>query len=58
MSSSHFSTATSCWRSEAGGSGMAHLKLHAPYARREGIERNVVNANAYPYSWHCQGKQV
>jgi hypothetical protein len=32
-----------------GGSRMAHLKRHAPYARREGVEHNAVNANAYPY---------
>ena len=25
---------------------MASLKRHAPYARREGVEHNVVNANA------------
>jgi hypothetical protein len=31
-----------------GGSRTASLKRHAPYARREGVEHNVVNANAYP----------
>ncbi len=37
---------------EGGGdSRMARLKRHAPYARREGVEHNVVNANAYPYSF-------
>jgi len=30
---------------------MAHLKRHAPYARREGVEHNGVNANAYLYSF-------
>jgi len=30
-------------------SRMTRLKQHAPYARREGVEHNVVNANAYPY---------
>ena len=34
-----------------GGSRMARLKRHAPYARREGVEHNVVNVNAYPYSF-------
>jgi hypothetical protein len=34
-----------------GGSRMARLKRHAPYARREGVEHNVINANAYPYSF-------
>lgn len=27
------------------------LKRHAPYARREGVEHNVVNVNTYPYSF-------
>ena len=37
---------------EAGGvARTARLKRHAPYARREGVEHNVVNANAYPFSF-------
>jgi len=27
------------------------LKRHAPYARREGVEHNVVNANTYDFSF-------
>jgi hypothetical protein len=34
-----------------GGSRTARLKQHTPYARREGVEHNVVNANQYPYSF-------
>src|SRR5574337_589539 len=34
-----------------GGARTARLKRHAPYARREGVEHNVVNANPYPYSF-------
>jgi hypothetical protein len=34
-----------------GGSRTSSLKQHAPYARREGVEHNVVNANPYPYSF-------
>jgi beta-alanine degradation protein BauB len=29
----------------------ARLRQHSPYARREGVEHNVVNANGYPYSF-------
>jgi hypothetical protein len=34
-----------------GGTRTARLTRHAPYARREGVEHNVINANAYPYSF-------
>ena len=34
-----------------GGSRTTRLKRNTPYARREGVEHNVVNANAYPYSF-------
>lgn len=34
-----------------GGSRTACLKRHAPYARCEGVQHNVVNANTYPYSF-------
>jgi beta-alanine degradation protein BauB len=34
-----------------GGSRTARLRQHAPYARRAGVEHNVVNANAYTYSF-------
>ena len=34
-----------------GGTRTASLKAHVPYARREGVEHNVVNANAAPYAF-------
>jgi uncharacterized protein (TIGR02246 family) len=34
-----------------GGSRTASLRRHGPYARREGVEHNVVNANAYDYAF-------
>jgi len=34
-----------------GGSHTAHLQQHVPYARREGVEHNVVNANSFGYSF-------
>ena len=34
-----------------GGSRTARLKRHVPYARREGVEHNVVNANAGDYAF-------
>ena len=39
-------------REEPGGrSRTTTLKRHVPYARREGVEPNVVNANAYDYAF-------
>jgi hypothetical protein len=37
-------TATCCSR-------IAALKAHVPYARREGVEHNVVNANPYDFAF-------
>ena len=34
-----------------GGSRTTKLQRHVPYARREGVEHNVVNANAYDFSF-------
>ena len=34
-----------------GGSRTAQLRRHIPYARREGVEHNVVNANPYDYAF-------
>lgn len=34
-----------------GGARTVRLGKHAPYARREGVEHNVINANAYPFSF-------
>jgi hypothetical protein len=34
-----------------GSSRTARLKRHVPYARREGVEHNVVNANPHPYAF-------
>ena len=34
-----------------GGSRTTTLKQHVPYARREGVEHNVVNANSYDYAF-------
>ena len=37
---------------EPGGtSRIASLKAHEPYARREGVEHNVVNANDYDFAF-------
>ena len=33
------------------GSRTATLKRHVPYARREGVEHNVVNANEYDFAF-------
>jgi ketosteroid isomerase-like protein len=32
-----------------GGARTTRLKQHVPYARREGVEHNVVNSNAHPF---------
>jgi hypothetical protein len=34
-----------------GGSRTATLKRHVPYARREGVEHNVVNANPFDFAF-------
>jgi len=34
-----------------GGSRTARLSQHKPYARREGVEHNVVNANSFDYGF-------
>ena len=34
-----------------GGSRTATLKKHVPYARREGVEHNVVNANPFDFAF-------
>lgn len=34
-----------------GGSRKAKLNRHGPYARREGVEHNVVNANSYDFAF-------
>ena len=34
-----------------GGARTTTLKRHVPYARREGVEHNVVNANAYDFAF-------
>lgn len=34
-----------------GSSRTARLQRHVPYARREGVEHNVVNANPHPYAF-------
>ncbi|HUG62847.1 MAG TPA: cupin [Methylomirabilota bacterium] len=34
-----------------GGSRIATLKAHEPYARHEGVEHNVVNANDYEFAF-------
>lgn len=34
-----------------GGARTARLGKHSPYARREGVEHNVINANPYPFSF-------
>ena len=34
-----------------GASRVATLKRHEPYARREGVEHNVVNANAFDFAF-------
>jgi quercetin dioxygenase-like cupin family protein len=34
-----------------GSSRTATLKRHVPYARREGVEHNVVNANAFDFAF-------
>ena len=34
-----------------GGSRKAALKLHVPYARRAGVEHNVVNANPFDFAF-------
>jgi quercetin dioxygenase-like cupin family protein len=37
---------------EPGGtSRVAKLKAHEPYARREGVEHNVVSANDFPFAF-------
>jgi beta-alanine degradation protein BauB len=34
-----------------GGSRTATLKLHVPYARRAGVEHNVINANPFDFAF-------
>ena len=51
MSSCPCSTATCCSKSLAGGSRIATLKRHVPYARQEGVEHNVVNANPFDFAF-------
>jgi beta-alanine degradation protein BauB len=34
-----------------GGTRTATLKRHVPYARREGVEHNVVNANPFEFAF-------
>src|ERR1700722_548167 len=34
-----------------GGSRTATLKQHVPYARREGVEHNVINANPFDFAF-------
>ncbi len=34
-----------------GGSRTTTLKRHVPYARREGVEHNVVNANPFDFTF-------
>jgi len=34
-----------------GGSRTTTLKQHVPYARREGVEHNVINANPYDFAF-------
>jgi beta-alanine degradation protein BauB len=34
-----------------GGTRIARLAAHVPYARREGVEHNVVNANAFDFAF-------
>ncbi len=34
-----------------GGSRIAKLTRHAPYARREGVEHNVINANPFDFAF-------
>ena len=34
-----------------GGSRTATLKRHVPYARREGVEHNVINANPFDFAF-------
>ncbi len=51
MSSFRSPTATCLLEEPGGGSRTAQLKRHVPYQRREGVEHNVVNANAYDYAF-------
>jgi hypothetical protein len=34
-----------------GGSRVAELRTHAPYARRAGVEHNVINPNDYEFAF-------
>lgn len=34
-----------------GGQRTAELKLHQPYARRAGVEHNVINANSFEFAF-------
>ena len=34
-----------------GGSRIAELRTHQPYARRAGVEHNVINANEYEFAF-------
>ena len=36
---------------ETGGARTAELRRHQPYARRAGVEHNVVNANPYEFAF-------
>jgi len=35
----------------AGGSRVAELRIHQPYARRAGIEHNVINVNDFEFAF-------
>ena len=51
MSSSRSPMATCCSRSPAAAHARRSLKRHVPYARREGVEHNVVNANPFDFAF-------
>ena len=51
MSSCPWLTATFMLEEPGGGSRTATLKRHVPYARRAGVEHNVINANAYDFAF-------
>ena len=50
-SSSRSPTASLLLEEPGGGSRTASLKRHVPYARREGVEHNVVNANPFDFAF-------
>jgi hypothetical protein len=51
MSSFRSPKGTSCWVVPGGVSRRATLKRHVPYARREGVEHNVVKANPFDFTF-------